>query len=66
MNVEEHSKAGHETTGQHPVCRAKRLAFRNPVAGGRDSHIHLSVTAGHEACQGQITLAAAEEASRPV
>ena len=54
MNVEENSKAGHETSGQYPVCRAECLAFRNPVAGGRDSHIHLSVTVGHNACQGKI------------
>ena len=55
MNVEKNSKAGHETGGQDPVCRAECLAFRNPVAGGRDSHIHLSVTVGHNACQGKIT-----------
>jgi len=54
MNVEEDSKAGHETGGQYLVCRAECLAFRNPVAGGRDSHIHLSVTAGHNVCQGKI------------
>ena len=54
MNVEEDSKAGHETSGQYLVCRAECLAFRNPVAGGRDSHIHLSVTVGHNVCQGKI------------
>ena len=57
MNVEEDSKAGHETRGQNLVCRAECLAFRNLVAGGRDSHIHLSVTVGHNACQGKIARA---------
>ena len=62
--MEKNPRAGHETCDQHLVCRAQCLA-RSANRGGRDSHLHVSVMAGHEVCQGQISRSRRCERNRP-